>query len=354
MTQLIVDAHLDLSYNAVALGRDLRLPLNELRALERATPPPGKWSGAAMVTFPELRRGRVAVVGGSLFVEPAHASWDTSGLVYHNAEEAHAQALAQLETYFRWADAGELQFLRNNADLEASLASWNTDLPMIGLFLVMEGAAPIRKPEEVGWWVERGLRGVGLSWAAGTSYAGGNANPGPLTDEGRALLREMAAFNLLLDISHLWETAAHEALDCYPGPVAASHANPRALREGPRQLSDDLIRQLAERDGVIGIVPFNWMLDAGWKADDARLPLSRVVEAVDHVCQVTGSSRHVGLGTDCDGGMGMEKAPVGLDSVADLGKLGILLQERGYSADDIAAILHTNWLRLLRATLSSF
>ncbi|MDX9956039.1 MAG: membrane dipeptidase [Anaerolineae bacterium] len=354
MTDIIVDAHLDLSYNAVALGRDLRLPLEELRALEQVTPPPGKWSGAVMATFPELRRGRVAVVGGSIFVEPAHASWSAPGAAYHNAEEAHAQALAQLETYLRWADAGELQFLRNCADLEACLASWDTASPVIGLFLVMEGAAPIREPAELGWWVEQGLRGVGLSWAAGTPYAGGNANPGPLTGDGRALLHEMAAFNLLLDISHLWETAAYEALDLYPGPVAASHANPRALRDGARQLPDELIRQLAARDGVVGIIPFNWMLDAEWTATDARLPLNRVIEAVDHICQVTGSPLHVGLGTDCDGGMGMEKATLGLDSVANFGKLAPLLQERGYAAEDIVAILGGNWLRLLRATLSNF
>ncbi len=354
MNDYIIDAHLDLSYNAVALGRDLRLALDELRARERETPPPGKWPGSSMVTFPELRRGQVAVVGGSIFVEPARAAWATPGATYQDAEEAHLQAQKQMETYLRWADAGELRLLHDEADLEAVLPTWNTATPMLGLFLVMEGAAPIRKPDEMGWWVEQGVRGVGLTWAAGTPYAGGNANPGPLTAEGRALLREMASFNLLLDISHLWETAAYEALDRYSGPVAATHANPRALREGARQLPDGLIRQLAERDGVVGIVPFNQMLLAGWTASDPRLPLSRVIEAVDHVCQVTGSPRHVGLGTDFDGGMGMETAPSGLDSAADLGKLATLLRDRGYTAEDTAAVLHGNWLRLMRATLSSF
>lgn len=354
MPAIIVDAHLDLAHNAVALGRDLCLPLEELRARERVTPPPGKRPGVSMVTLPELRRGKVAVVGGSIFVEPARASLLGAGVTYRDAEEAHVQARAQLDTYHRWADEGALRLLLNSADLEATLASWNTPQPVVGLFLVMEGAAPIRQPAELEWWVEQGLRGVGLSWAVGTAYAGGNANPGALTDAGRSLLREMASYNLLLDISHLWEAAAYEALDRYPGPIAATHANPRALVDGPRQLPDPLIRQLAERDGVIGIVPFNRMLLAGWSESDPRLPLSRVLEAVDHVCQVTGSPRHVGLGTDFDGGMGVEASPMGLDSIADLGKLEGLLRERGYAPDDIVAVLRDNWLRLMRATLAGF
>lgn len=354
MTDFIVDAHLDLAHNAVALRRDLRLPLETLRARERVTPPPGNFPHTSMVTLPELQRGKVAVIGGSIFAEPVHSVWAGSGTGYRDAEGAHSQARTQLDMYFRWADEGALRLLHNNADLEATLTAWRSGPSAPGVFLVLEGADPIRKPDELGWWVEQGLRGVGLSWAVGTVYAGGNANPGPLTDEGRALLREMASFNLLLDISHLWEAAAYTALDSYPGPIAATHANPRALVDGPRQLPDALIRRLAERDGVVGVVPFNRMLLAGWTESDPRLPLRRLAEAIDHICQLTGSARHVGLGTDFDGGMGREAAPLDLDSIADLGKLEAVLRERGYMSDDVAAVLRENWLRIMRATLSAF
>mgnify|MGYP002682529918 CR=1 FL=1 len=117
MTGIIVDAHLDLGYNAVALGRDLRLPLEEVRARERQ----GQVKNTCMVTFPELRRGNVAIVGGSLFVEPAHSPWPAACEGYHNAEEAYLQARTQLETYRRWSDEGELRFLRTLADLDALL-----------------------------------------------------------------------------------------------------------------------------------------------------------------------------------------------------------------------------------------
>jgi len=198
------------------------------------------------------------------------------------------------------------------------------------------------------------LRGVGLSWAAGTRYAGGNGNPGPLTDLGRELLRAMADDHLLLDLSHLWEEAAEEVLDRYPGPIVASHANPRAFVDSPRQLSDRLIERIAERDGVVGIVPYNRMLEPGWRTSEARLPLQRVVEAIDYVCQLLGSADHVGLGSDFDGGLGVESVPREIETIRDLRKLIPLLEARGYAPAAVTNILRDNWLRCLRAALVAF
>ncbi len=354
MKPIIVDAHLDLAYNAMVLGRDLLRPVTEIRAFETETPPPSAPAGTCMATFPALREGRVAIVGGSLFVAPDFKG-TLEPLVYRTPQEAHRYAARQLDYYRRLADENEqLVILNTVADMEAVLASWDTEQPRLGIFVVMEGADPIREPGEVGWWVERGLRGVGLTWSMGTRYAGGNAVPGPLTDDGRRLLTAMADYNLLLDLSHLWEDAAYEALDRYPEPVAATHANPRAFVDRPRMLSDRLIRRIADCDGVMGVIPFNHMLDDDWRPSDARLPLTRLVEVIDHICQMTGDARFVGLGTDFDGGFGREAAPEGLESSADLGKLGALLAERGYADADVTAILSENWLRLMRRALSNF
>ena len=354
MKSIIVDAHLDLAYNAIALGRDLLRPVGEIRRLEAETPPPGSLSGTCMTTLPALFEGRVAIVGGSLFVAPDSKN-SREPLAYHTPQEAHAYAVQQLDYYRRLADEHEhVVILNAAAEIDAVIASWDTEQPQLGIFVVMEGAEPIREPGEVGWWVERGLRGVGLAWSMGTRYAGGNAAPGPLTGDGRRLLAAMADYNLLLDLSHLWEDAAYEALDRYPGPVAATHANPRAFVDHPRMLSDALIRRLAGSDGVMGVIPFNRMLDEDWRNGDPRLPLTRLVEVIDHVCQVTGNARFVGLGTDFDGGFRREAVPEELESSADVGKLGGLLAERGYTDADVIAILSGNWLRLMRRVLSDF
>ncbi|MGC9393991.1 MAG: dipeptidase [Anaerolineae bacterium] len=354
MKPILVDAHLDLAYNAVVLGRDLLRPVQEIRDLEITTPPPGMPSGTCMTTLPALLEGRVAIVGGSLFVAPDFKG-SREPQPYHTPQEAHRYAVVQLDYYRRLADENERVVLLNTiADMDAVLASWDMEQPQLGIFVVMEGAEPILTPGEVEWWVERGLRGVGLTWSMGTRYAGGNASPGPLTDDGHRLLAAMAGHNLLLDLSHLWEEAAYEALDRYPGPVAATHANPRAFVNRLRMLSDVLIRRIADHDGVIGVIPFNRMLDEDWRSGDARLPLTRLVEVVDHICQITGDACFVGLGSDFDGGFGREAVPEGVESSADLGKLSTLLAERGYADADIIAILSGNWLRVLRRVLSGF
>ncbi len=348
----IIDAHLDMAYNAVLWQRDLRQPLADLRAHEKRHPLPAH-VGTALVTVPALLEGRVGVVGGSIFVAPDAGEWSREIEVYRNAEEAHAQGVAQLDYYRRLADADpRVRLLCDAQDLAAVRRSWECDTPQVGIFVVMEGADPIREPGEVAWWVERGLRGVGLAWAKGTRYAGGNAHPGPLTDAGRALLDAMAEYHLLLDISHLWEEAAYEVLDRYPGPVVATHANPRAFVDSPRMLSDDMILRVAEREGVVGLIPYNRMLEPGWSPNDPRLALDRWAAAIDHVCQLTGSAAFAGIGSDFDGGFGVESVPAEIDAVADLGKVADALRARGYDAADVAAILHGNWLRVMASVLA--
>jgi len=351
----IIDAHLDLAYSAVVLGRDLSLPIDVLRQVERQAGSADPKAGTPTVTLPALLTGRVAVAGGSIFVEPGKRSHPRPTATYHTPEEAHHQATQQLDTYRRMADEREdVALVSDRAALDRILESWGTDHPTLGIFIVMEGAEPILNPRELSWWVERGLRGIALSWAAGTRYAGGNASPGPITDDGHALLHAMADTQLLLDISHLWEEAAHTALDRYPGPIVATHANPRAFVNSPRMLTDDLIRRIVEREGVIGVVACNSMLEPGWHPGQPRVPLMRMVEAIDHICQIAGHAEAAGIGSDLDGGFGLESIPAELSSAADLVLFEGILRERGYSESDIQGIVGGNWLRVMRQVLEAF
>jgi membrane dipeptidase len=165
----------------------------------------------------------------------------------------------------------------------------------------------------------------------------------------------MVDFGILLDVSHLAEEAFWEAIDRYEGPVAATHANPRTFVPGPRQLSDPMIRALAERDGVVGIVPYNRFLQPGWTRSDgkAAVTVHDVAAAIDHVCQVVGDAAHVGLGSDFDGGFGADSTPAEIETVADLPRVGEALAERGYDAAHVAAVMGENWLRVLRRSLKA-
>lgn len=355
MPRLIVDGHEDLAWNWLEFGRDPAQDALAGRASEAGSDV--QWAaGARTVGLPQWLQGQVAVVFATLFVMPerhSYGGWMTQ--TYANTEQAASKAGEQLSRY-RELDAREPQvrLIETIYDLEQVLATWWTPdaEPAVGLVILMEGADPIQSPAQVREWYERGVRIVGPAWVQ-TRYAGGTGEPGPLTGLGRELLAEMAQVGMILDLSHLAEAAYLEAVESYAGAVIASHANPRAFLPTDRGLSDEMIRRLAARGGVVGIMPYNRYLLPGWEVGQGRaaVPITRVAEAVDAVVQLTGSIEHVALGSDFDGGFGVEAIPAGMDTVADLGLIGEALAARGYADQDVALVLGGNWLRILRSHL---
>jgi membrane dipeptidase len=356
---ILVDAHEDIAMNALCYGRDYRVAAMATRQREAGTDTPTRAGGSATVGLPDSILGRVALVFATLFSEPATAKLlalpPCDPVIYTDPKSAYAVAQRQLDYYQRLTDETDrARLVRTQSDLDTVLATWaeGTEIGQHaqGMVLLMENADPILEPKQFEEWYERGVRIVGPAWEA-TRYCGGTGAPGPLTPLGRELLDVMASFNAILDLSHMAEEAYFEALDRYQGVIIASHSNPRRFRNSDRHLSDDMIRRLAERDGVMGVVMFNAFLKDGWRRGDPRLPFSLVIDAIDYVCQLTGSAAHVGIGTDFDGGFGVEAIPDGLETTADLWSLGGALRARGYSEDDIGAILGGNMLRKLRQAL---
>ncbi len=352
---IIVDAHQDIAYNALQYGRDYTRSAWATRRIELAA---GHNARFAANGLPDALLGRLAVVFATLFAEP---NWSTftpdKQLGYDTALEAYRQVIRQWDYYQRLADEHErVDLIRTRAELDAVLATWDEGTEIgdhhIGLVMLMEGADPILEPRELEEWVERGVRVIGPAWSE-TRYAGGTGRPGPLTDLGRELLESMADHNLILDLSHLTEAGYMEAVDRYEGPIIASHSNPTALWDSERNLTDVQIQRLAERDGVIGVVLYNRFLDGRWYpgAPKQDTPFELITAAIDHICQVTGSAAHVGIGTDIDGGFGAEDIPAGIDTVTDLLKIGDALHDRGYVMADIEGILGGNFLRVLRRAL---
>lgn len=356
---ILVDGHRDIAYDAINFGRDYRTSVAENRARERETEW-GRNNGDATTGLPDALRGNIALTLATLFVEPAtYETWGGMDTViipnhphYATPQEAHDQALAQLE-YYKTLDAecDLIKLIYTQRDLDAVLEQWNApaDQPrQHGLVLLMEGADPVLEPSQFGEWYERGVRILGTSWSR-TRYAGGTNAPGGLTDLGRALLKEMSRYNALLDLSHMAEQACMESLDLYEGQIVATHALPRHFSDTDRHLSDEAIKKLAARDGVLGIVLVNSL----WQDENVteRVPFERVIEAIDYVTQLTGSAAHVGFGTDWYAGASVNHIPAGFDSLADLPRIGEGLAARGYSQSDIEAVLGGNFIRKLRQTL---
>ncbi len=355
----IVDAHQDIAYNALCYGRDYRTSALKKRTQEAGSDIPAR-AGMATIGLPEALAGRVAVVFATLFVAPrsrgaAPSPW--ANLEYDDAAGAHRLARQQLDVYRRLVDEDDrLRLVRSAADLDAVLATWQPGVDVRqrrqGLLLLMEGADPIVEPPQFEEWYELGVRAVGPAWQR-TRYAGGTRAPGPLTALGRELLDVMAGFNAILDVSHLAERSYYDAVEQYTGTIIASHSNPRSFCDTDRHLSDDMIRRLADRDGVMGVVLANYFLDGGWQRSDGKhaVTLDRVLDIIDHICQVTGSAAHVAIGSDFDGGFGAETIPAEIDTVADLWRFQERLLGRGFSEADTDAILSGNMLRQLRKSL---
>ncbi|HYB66946.1 MAG TPA: membrane dipeptidase, partial [Candidatus Acidoferrales bacterium] len=240
--------------------------------------------------------------------------------------------------------------IRSKSDIDLVL---DPDSPRLGAVLLMEGADPIVTPKQTREWFEAGVRIVGPAWHA-THYAGGTRAPGPLTELGRELMKEMERTGLILDMSHMAEASFFEALDLFHGPVIASHSNCRSIVPTDRQLSDEMISALVAREGVIGAVLFNKFLQPDWRETGAiksKVTLSDVMKHIHHMCDLAGDRLHVGIGSDFDGGVGAESIPAELDTAADLQKVGEALGDAGFSQIDIDNILGGNWVRLLRRAL---
>ena len=360
---LIIDSHQDLAWNMLTYKRDYTRPLAETRRLEVGTMIPER-NGDSTLGWDEYQRGNVAVVFSTLFAAPARKKelWDS--LWYPDFDTARKLYRDQVNFYRKWTDShpDKFRLISSTGELDAVIQHWSTPQQKdeghpVGMVMLMEGAEGIRSVKELPEWWEMGLRMIGLAWM-GTRYCGGTNDPGPLTAEGRELISAMADMNFILDISHMDEAAALESLDHYEGAVMASHSNCAALMKGSdsnRHVPDRVIELLIERGGVIGSVPFNTFLKVGWsrKTGSRReeVPLDAYVAHIDHVCQIAGDSLHAGLGTDFDGGFGLQSIPQGLDSIGDMQLVAAKLIERGYTETDAENILGGNWLRFLRKNL---
>ena len=360
---LIIDSHQDIAWNMLTYGRDYTRSAYETRRLEASTSTPER-NGDCLIGWPEYQQGQVAVIFATLFASPAKYREPFDTVWYTDYEKAHRLYRDQIIVYRKLTDShpDKFRLIASTKELDSVIEHWskptlNGEGHPVGLIYLMEGADGIRSPHELSEWYDMGLRIIGLAWA-GTRYCGGTKDPGALTPDGRQLVAAMADYNFILDLSHMDEAAALESLDRYEGPVIATHSNCAALMKGAdtnRHLPDRVIEGLIERDAVIGLIPLNSFLKVGWlrKSGSRReeVPLDTLVAHIDHICQMAGDSLHAGIGSDFDGGFGLQSIPLEMDTIADLQKIASGLMARGYSESDAENILGGNWLRFLRRNL---
>lgn len=359
---LIFDAHLDLAMNAIDWNRDLTLSIEDLRRREDGMrDKPDRAHNT--VSLPELRRAGIGLCVATQLARVEHNAYSPI-FGWRSPAQAWAMTQAQLAWYRAMEEAGEMVQIRNAEELDAQVASWNdadaerkAELP-VGYILSLEGADSMRSPAHLERSYADGLRAIGPAHYGPGVYAFGTDSSGGLTARGRELLKEIRRLGLILDVTHLCDECFWEALDLFDGPVWASHQNCRTLVPHMRQFSDEQLRALIERGAVIGCALDAWMLIPGWvrgttTPQSSGLRLTHYVDHIDHICQLAGNAGHVGIGTDLDGCFGIEQTPQDLNTIADLKKVGSLLQERGYAPDQVRGIESGNFIRFLRKAWSA-
>jgi membrane dipeptidase len=350
----IIDAHLDLSMNALEWNRDLQRPVAEINQREEGlTDKPDR--AKAVVSIPELRKGNIGLVVATQIARYVATGNSLPG--WHSPQQAWAQTQGQLAWYKAMEIAGEMTQVTDLQTLNKHLALWNDgegniDKP-IGYILSLEGADSIIDVGYLEGAYQNGLRALGPAHYGPGRYANGTDATGKMEANGLELLKEMERLNIILDATHLCDDAFWQALDNFNGHIWASHNNCRALVNHNRQYSDEMIKALVDRGAVIGAALDAWMMVPNWVRGRStprkmNCNLEVMVDHIDHICQIAANALHVGMGTDLDGAFGKEQCPYDLETIADMQKVPALLKKRGYTDADVNDMMHGNWLRFLR------
>jgi membrane dipeptidase len=356
---LIFDVHLDLAMNAMEFNRDLRWSHERIRRRELGMKDLAHRS-RHVVCFPEMRRGNVGLCVATQLARFVPYFGRMPG--WSSPEQAWAHTQGQLAWYREMEACGEMRQIRDRAQLEEHLKLWPSrgaqpaeaeDRRPIGYILSLEGADSLCSLRHLERSCADGLRAIGLTHYGPGIYGHGTDDEGPLSSRGCELLKEIERLGLILDATHLCDESFWDAMKRYQGPVWASHSNCRSLARWNRQFDDTQIQELIRRGAVLGMAFDAIMMVHGWrwkesKPQEFNLKIEKICEHIDHICQLAGNARHVGIGTDLDGGYGTEQTPMDLERISDLQTLTGLLAARGYKPADIDGILHGNFLSFLR------
>jgi len=281
--------------------------------------------GGGQVDLPRLRQGGVDVQVFAAYIDPRQAARGSQRArelisVFHRAMD-------------RYAD--EIVLARSVDEIEAAHRAGK-----IAAVLSVEnlGDALQGEVDQVDTLYREGVRLASLTWNPANLLADGarETRHGGLSPLGRRVVARMQELGMIVDVSHLSAAAFWDVLAATRGPIVATHSDAAAVQPHRRNLTDDQLRALAARGGVVGINFYPDFLGAP--------TLERVVAHVDHMVAVMGAD-YVALGSDFDG---IEKVPQGLEDVSKLPNLTRALLARGYPPEQVRKILGENALRVFR------
>ena len=347
----IFDAHLDLAMNALEWNRDLTKSVYQIRESEKGmVDKPDR--GNNTVSLDAMRKGNIGIC---VATQIAGVKNKINPHGWSSMEQAWAQTQGQLIWYKEMEKNGEMYQIYDLNTLDNQIENWQkeTKKKPIGYILSLEGADSIVNIDYLEKSYMLGLRAIGPAHYGPGVYAHGTDSNGSIGQKGKELVKKIEELNLILDVTHLSDTSFWETMEIYNGNLWASHNNCRKFVNHNRQFSDDQIKEIIRRDGVIGVPLDAWMMVPNWirgksTPETMGVTLNQMIENIDHICQLSGNSNHVGIGTDLDGAFGIEQTPTDIDTIADLQKVPLMLKKIGFSENDIEKVMSKNFISFLK------
>lgn len=309
-------------------------PSQILRGLDMSLDNPG-----SHIDFPKLRRGGVDAAFFALYI-PAELD--------EKAALDHALKLYE----------GIRKTVESNPDKAAFATTQlqgyeNKAKGLFSVFLGLENGSPIGGSlERIEQFYEMGIRYITLCHSKDNEICDSCASAvkkwNGLSPFGREVVSEMNRLGMLIDVSHISDKSFYDVLECSSRPVVATHSCCRALADHPRNMSDDMIKALAEQGGVIQINFYPVFLDNSIVEKDGRFigtrpSLERIADHIDHAVSIAGID-HVGIGSDFDG---IDIAPIGLEDISLMPRLFDELRSRGYRESDLEKIASGNFFNVI-------
>jgi membrane dipeptidase len=253
-------------------------------------------------------------------------------------------------TAMKFLDTLKAQAKRNPADLGLVTQADSIDALALqkkisGVVVVEGGHCIEEKLENLRTFYNSGVRVMTITWKNSTSWAvsdqDSRAATVGLNDFGKQVIRTMDSLGMVIDVSHVGRKTIDDILATSKNPIIASHSGAYALCNNSRNLADTVIRSIAARGGVIGIVFYPYYLTGSKSAT-----LENVLQHIDYIKRLVGNVDCISLGSDFDG---IEVTPTGLEDVTKFPAITEGLLQRGYSREDVRKILGLNFLRVFRA-----
>jgi membrane dipeptidase len=368
---IVIDTHIDVTQRMMQPGWDFfaRHKAPEGRGGRQQSGP----DAPSMVDFPRMKEGGLDGIFFSIYM---------SGRVTGDA--AVKRALAQIDTVRKAAQSrpNDVALCTTAAEVRAAAKAGK-----VAALLGMEGGHMINESlPQLRDYAKLGVRYLTLTHSVNTTWAdssGDKPQHNGLTPFGKEVVKELNTLGMMVDVSHVADKTFWDALAASRAPLLASHSSCRALSGHPRNMTDEMIKAMAAKGGVIQINYLDSYLDdALYRAQEKRRPQTdakraelekqypgeenqakrfqllreygdtlgplpkvsweKIVEHIDHAVKLAGWE-HVGLGSDFDGAT----MPIGMEDVTRLPKLTEALLKKGYTEQQVKGILGENLLKLM-------